>query len=386
MITTGVVIAGAGARGAYEAGMLSVAIPRLLAEVPDQQFILCGTSAGAINAAFLSSHPDPNEAVEEMLAFWASAALDQAVRSIWTTAPVDAARYLATIWSGLPTGFDSLLDSRPLGETLDRTLNWRAVDGVLSASNWINCTAVAATSAEGVRTVVFVERSLADPLPDSDLIHGIEYAATVLRTSHLLASTAIPVVFRPALVEEPANKRGWYLDGGVRLNTPIKPALELGADRVVVVCSSPDPDLPHTTSDSGCKPDIFSAAGTLLRAALVDGLTEDIRSLRRVNSMMSGRRYPHPRYRTIPNLFLGPPADGIISSAANRVFEERYGGWRYSLTDLGLLGRLLGGPSSDRGELLSFLFFDGGFHRYLIELGRSHAQRIFAKADGVPWA
>ncbi|MDQ1398870.1 MAG: hypothetical protein QOK20_802, partial [Acidimicrobiaceae bacterium] len=66
-----VVLAGAGARGAYEAGVLSVLLPALEAEGTAPQ-IFIGTSAGAINAAGFSalSHLGARDASDQVLRFW----------------------------------------------------------------------------------------------------------------------------------------------------------------------------------------------------------------------------------------------------------------------------------------------------------------------------
>src|SRR5947208_2226839 len=47
---------------------------------------------------------------------------------------------------------------------------------------------------------------------------------------HALASAAIPVLFAPRRLDG-----AFYCDGGLRLNTPLSPALRLGADRVLVI-------------------------------------------------------------------------------------------------------------------------------------------------------
>ena len=91
---------------------------------------------------------------------------------------------------------------------------------------------VVATSALTSRSVVF--HSGGDsPAPDHR--REIDYVATRLLADHVLASAAIPAIFPAAHVEQPPIAAGWYFDGGTRLNTPIKPALKLGAERMVVV-------------------------------------------------------------------------------------------------------------------------------------------------------
>jgi NTE family protein len=382
--TTGVVISGGGARGAYEAGLLSVVLPRLLEEDGDQRFVVVGTSAGAINTALLCSHADVAVGIDRMLDFWLSASVQQLTKSIWLTGPIDLARYLAMVFSIAPTSFESVLDSRPLRETLDSRVNWRRLDQVVGGDGHIASAAVVATSSDSGRTIVFVAGAQSATLPPDDPSRNLHYARTSLRSEHVVASSAIPAMFRPVHITEPAALEGWYFDGGVRLNTPIKPALELGADRVVVVATTPDPDLPNRPSCTAARPDVFDSAASVLQAALVDDLTEDVRSLRRVNNLVEGA--VDPPYRTVPNLYMGPPAGDLIGSLANEVYEDQFGGWQAALTDLGLLGRLMGAAATPaRGELLSFMLFDGAFHQPLIDLGRKHAEILLVDGPGLPW-
>jgi len=46
-----------------------------------------------------------------------------------------------------------------------------------------------------------------------------------LNAGHVLASSAIPVAFPPVQVSDPGPAAGWYVDGGVRLNRPLHPAV-----------------------------------------------------------------------------------------------------------------------------------------------------------------
>src|SRR5213078_4908205 len=96
----------------------------------------------------------------------------------------------------------------------------------------VESVAVATTSALTGRTVVF---HAGGREPEHDSVRQIDYVATKLDGTHIRASGAIPGLFPAVLVDAPEHARGWYFDGGTRLNTPIKPALELGAERLVVI-------------------------------------------------------------------------------------------------------------------------------------------------------
>ncbi|MGO9876942.1 MAG: patatin-like phospholipase family protein [Acidimicrobiia bacterium] len=383
MGTTAIVLAGAGARGAYEAGILSVLVPRLLEE-PSQQIVLVGTSAGAINTAILAAYESPDKAVAAMTDLWTTVDAGDVFTPIRDTALQTAARYVAEVLH-LPGHLDSLLDSRPLGTTMEQRLDWDQLDRNLAGSGWVHTAGIVATSCARGRGVVFVQgKDLVAPKRDAD----VDYAKATLRSEHVMASAAIPVAFRPVHIEAPAKQRGWYIDGGVKLNAPIKPALALGADRVVVVATTPDPAGPHASQVAPGEPDIFDASTVVMHSLLVDRMSDDIRALRRVNTLVAaGRGRTLSGYRAIPNLYLGPPKTGLISQTANEVFSRRYAGIHRPLSDLGLLGRLIGGTRENHGELLSFVFFDHEFHQALIDLGHKHASRVLGPPGSpFPWA
>jgi NTE family protein len=96
----------------------------------------------------------------------------------------------------------------------------------------LDAAGVVATSALTSRSVVF-HSGLKSPATDHR--RGIDYVATSLSEEHVMASAAIPAIFPAVEVKQPEVARGWYFDGGMRLNTPIKPVLEFGAARVVVI-------------------------------------------------------------------------------------------------------------------------------------------------------
>lgn len=384
-VRTGLVVAGAGARGAYEAGALSVLVPHLAAQ-QSSPAVLVGTSAGAINVVGLAglAHLPADAAAAQLAALWRDVTVDGVLRSVPSVLQ-DAVRYGGQLL-GLPVRLPSLLDTTPQRRTLSRLLPLdRLHENV--ATGPVDAVAVATTSAATGRTVVFVEKKPHLPLPADDARRGIAYVETQLTVEHVLASAAVPVAFRPVRVTTPASHTGWYLDGGVRLNVPLKPALDLGCDRLGVVATTPA-TWPPQQSFAGPEPDVFRAASVALQALLGDRMVEDLRTLSAVNALVAagGRE---AAYRHVPFVFAGPPpgAAGAVGALAEAAFHEAYGGLRAVRNPtMWALDRLVGGDRPDHGDLLSFLFFDRAFTAPAVDLGAEHARAAVAAGwrSGLP--
>lgn len=187
----------------------------------------------------------------------------------------------------------------------------------------------------------------------------------------------------------PRAARDQYIDGGTRLNSPIKPAIALGADRVIVVGFEPFALRARPARRAGA-PHITDVAANVLDGLLVDQVADDLQRLAAINSFFAdgsssgssraARAYRASRgrssYRKVAYAIVAPESHGEIAAIAERVFERRYGGLRgLRSPDYPLLSRLLGGHNRSRGELLSFLFFDEAFVEELIQAGRRDAER-----------
>ena len=75
-----IILSGGGARGAYEAGVLWYLFDELtrLRGAPPRVDILCGTSVGAINSAFVAAHlSDPVLGVRRLVDVWSGLRLDR---------------------------------------------------------------------------------------------------------------------------------------------------------------------------------------------------------------------------------------------------------------------------------------------------------------------
>ena len=377
-------MAGAGARGAYEVGALSVLLPRMV-EAGARPSVLVGTSAGALNVAALAglAHRGPDAACAELARRWRGVQLDDVLDVGATVLGTGAG--LGSQLLGLPSAvrgllglrLTSLVDGRRQRETLTRVVDWdRMHDNI--ARGPVDAVAVATTSAATGGTVVFVERKDTVPLPAPDTKRDITYVDTVLTPDHLLASAAVPALFRPVRIAGPDGFAGWYLDGGLRMNTPLKPALGLGCDRLGVVATTPEVPAARPPADPcSAEPDVFAAGALALRIVLGGAVTDDLRALLAVNAQ--ARSAPADPHGVVDVWFGGPPADRAtdLATLANEVFRREFSGHRaWRNPGLWALDRVIGGTEADHGELLSFLFFDPAFAAAATSLGAEHAALV----------
>jgi NTE family protein len=342
------VLSGGGARGAYEAGALSVLVPALerRGELPT---VFVGSSVGAINAAGLASfwQLGAEEALATGLEIWRRVDKDAVIKPIisWQV-PITALRYAGGILSVPGVSVPSLLDPEPLRTNLARWIDWRALARNVREGRVAAVAAVATATASG-RPVVFVD---GDPNAVEGAAawhsHVISYTRTHLTLDHVRASAAIPIFFPPVYVGRPAGAAGWYIDGGTRLNTPLKPALDLGAERIVVVGMDAVAEPPVHAAGDEAVPDFGDGALHVLQGRLVDPMIEDVRMLGNANlffaSDHSGANAYRaargkPPYRVVPYIFIAPERRGSIGKLAAEVFKERYGhaGPRRGLRRLG---------------------------------------------------
>jgi len=387
-MSVAVVLPGGGARGAYEVGALSKLLPALQAR-GERVSIWCGTSVGAINATVLASlaHLPAHEQAQQALGLW------QGLRKQNVIAPIvgsGGARMLLRLLGhslGLPgVGLASLLDPSPLAGSLDRWIDWALLEGNITTGH-VDAVCVVATLLSTGKPVGFVATQREVPsVKDNEL----RYVKTRLGGEHVRASAAIPVLFPTVEVTAPRAARGHYTDGGTRLNSPIKPALDLGADKVIVIGFEPFGRAAEQPAAARRPPSIGDVAANVLDGLLVDQVAQDLRRLAAINSFFvenhstgpigSPRTYRIARglapYRPISYALVAPRRRGEIGRLAETTFKQRYGGLRGMRdVDFAVMARALGTGRRSRGELLSFLLFDGQFIAALTQMGKRDALR-----------
>jgi NTE family protein len=377
------VLAGGGARGAYEAGALAALAPAL-AKRSQTPKILVGTSIGALNSAFLAARADEPlpDAANAALEMWRGLRWSDALRPLVSGTELRRAVRAGAMLAGLPGRLSALLDPAPLRTTLERLVSFEQI-GRNVKNEALSSAAVVATSYASTRSVVFHHGG---PDPALDEARAIEYVPTTLAPDHVLASAAIPGAFPAVEIKKPRKAAGWYGDGGVRLNAPLAPALALGADRVVVIGLNSS----VTPAGRSAKPDAIDGVAQLVQVALSDQLAEDVATLATVNETLpaSGNGRKAGR-RQIPYIFIAPEDRLEIGRLARTVYVRHYARVDDLLrnTSVSLLGRIVNAQrSAVHGELLSYLFLAKEFIDQLIALGRRDAERwLEAKHDAGLW-
>jgi NTE family protein len=375
-----------GARSAYQVGALEVLLPAL-AERGVRPRLLLGTSAGALLTGALGAqaHLEPDEQVARLNSLLGQTTKQNVMRPLWRQVPEVVVRYASETLGLSYFRLRGLFGSEPLTRTLSRLIDWDGLHRNV-AEGVIGSVAVTATSVRTGRVTVFTESG--SPVPRSaPEFHG-HFVATRLDVPHLMASAAIPVLFPSVHVDEPAEAAGWYVDGATRRRAPIAPALELGADRVVVVGTgglrppAADPDRDRVGVDLG------DAGATLLGAVMDDPLRHDLRRLAELNALTGDAELApvlerhraardRPPYRTVPYVAIAPEDGDELARTAMEVFRANHGSLLRTLgdPDLQVMHRLLGSDSPLQGELLSYLLFDPDFFTAAASFGHRDALR-----------
>lgn len=355
----GLILTGGGARAAYQVGFLRAVSHLLPRGAPNPFPILCGTSAGAVNAAALAAEAtDFHRAVRRLLLIWKYFHAEQVYRSDVLGVMGTGARWLAAmLLGGLgKNNPSSLLDNSPLSQLLRERLDLsgirRSIDqGALYA---LSITASGYTSGQSVNFFQSVpgvagwQRARRLGIPE------------IIDYEHLLASSALPFIF-PAM----PLRREFFGDGSMRQIAPISPALHLGADRVIVLGVGRQMVRQPERVRLGGYPSLAQIAGHALNSIFLDSLEVDIERLRRINRTISlipaeERSRSNMELREIDVLVISPSED--IDRIAAQYSHELPRSIRFLL-------RGVGATRTGGATLTSYLLFEPAYCRALIALG-----------------
>jgi NTE family protein len=355
------VLPGGGARSAYQVGVLKAIAGWCRPGEPLPFSILCGTSAGAINAAVIGAYAgDFRRGATELDRVWSGFRVEQVFKcGAFDMLSTGLQLLLALISGGwLQAVPRALFDNTPLLALLAREVDLAHLAQAIGAGD-LEAIAVTATGLGGGESVTFVQS--ARPFETWNRA-GRRGVAADITLDHLMASSAIPLLFAAV----PIGYRH-FADGAMRQAMPFAPAIHLGADRILVIGARSTPGAPPAAD---APPDVGEMFGFMLDSLFMEGLHADLERLERTNALLDHLR-PGTQplgLRRIQTLLMLPRSDPLEIAVVHRASMPR---------TLRALLRTLGVAGERGGRLLSYLLFEAPYTRELIRLGEqdAHARR-----------
>jgi len=353
----GLVLSGGGARAAYQAGVL-LAIARLLPDAKQNPFpVICGTSAGAINAAGLAcGAADFRAAAGHLVQVWRQVHISDVYQSDWTYFLKTFLHFGVAMASGgrLWKHPDSFLDNTPLRGFLSRVMTLDGVEQAV-ASGALHALALTASCYNSGQSVTFFDGDASIPEWTRQMRVGVR---SRIGLDHLMASSALPLIFPSAAVGG-----RYFCDGAVRQMAPLSPALHLGAQKLLVI------GLANQASERspavGGYPSPAQVFGHLLNSVFADSMASDLERLIRVNHTVSILQHhddlaSQTPLKRVEVLLLNPSAS--LEDIAKKHVHQFPSVLRFILRGTG--------ATRKRGlSLATYLLFEPGYCRDLIALG-----------------
>ncbi len=349
----GLILTGGGARAAYQVGVLRV-IANLLPKQAENPFqVIAGTSAGALNAVSLATHAQRlRTGVRTLEYIWKNIRSDQIYDPKSGNLLSSASNILLSMLGGKSSENPvALLNNAPLADLLSRVIKFERIQrnidiGLIDA---ISVTASAYGSGESVSFYQAVKG-----IEDWQGPHRIG-VRTSLNLNHLMASSAIPVIF-------PAVNLGkqYFGDGAIRQLAPTSTALHLGARRLLAIGVSGNRTNAPLEDEMTDQPSLTQIIGHILNSAFVDTLENDLEFLRLMNEVI-----PHVPSKAIERSNINTAEVELLeispSKELNVLAMEHYDELPKPMS------RYIKEGSS--GTLLSLVLFEKGFCGALWQLG-----------------
>lgn len=397
------VLSAGGARGAYEAGVIHYIRTGLPKKVAKRNFqIQTGTSIGAINTALMASFAhEPLCQGDRLKELWFS--IDQ--DNIYSRDISATTHFLGSTIGGILRNFltfnpfhlarrggphlDSFLHTEPLKKHLKKVINWNMIqENILKGP--VDAVAINVTNLTNGRNELFLQKKKSLPYRGHYTVQE-----GPLKVKHAMASAAIPIIFPPEKIGT-----NYYADGGLRLFTPMSPAIQLGADKLIVIGlrkrTIPGKGKDYMDRGDIRSPTISEQMGRLLNGLFLDRIEFDMEQLERINTIIEisektyGKNYLNRinenmkkegyttdialrGLRKIRALEIQPSEfiNNIFLRWFERVEKDKF---KFSTLEKMLI-RLLDIDPTTGSDLMSYLIFAPNYIRDLFDLGYEDAKK-----------
>lgn len=353
----GLVLTGGGARAAYQIGVLR-AIAEMLPPHARSPFpVICGTSAGAINAAGLAMGATHfATGVKRLEAVWSNLHTAHIYRSDLAGVLSNALRFTGSVISRRMAGKPvSLLDNAPLRQLLACHLPFRGIRRSIHAGA-LHALGITAWGYASEQSVTFYQAN-----PDVIPWKRAQRVGVPSRIGiqHLIASASIPIIFPAVRVN-----REYFGDGSMRQFAPLSPALHLGADRLLVIGVNEEKEAECARIKVMGYPPPAQIAGHILNSIFVDGLDADLERLRRINQTLS--LIPETQ---IENISILRMIDCMVITPSEKIDELAQAYAKSLPRVIRYFFRAAGAMGPKGSAMLSYVLFEAPFCQALIDLG-----------------
>lgn len=346
-------LAGGGARGAYQAGVMK-AIGHILQVKKIPFDTISGVSVGSINASILTENADDFPGgIEKLEALWSEIHCHQ----IYNASNYELSKSVFRNVSNLfikQRQAGHLLDTTPLRQFVEDNVDFAKIEmNILNKE--VDALELISNCYESHQTISFYNHSFPE-FEDWSYPRHIS-KKTTFTADHIIASGALPLFFPPVPLD------GFhYGDGSIGLVAPLRGAIRFQVDKIMIIGTRELPEFKDREKLKNSDIAFAHILGNMMNGLFLDNLDRDIEMVNRMNEIATllslWNKWRSP-WRPISTVHLRPSRD--VASLAQNHYHSMPVLLRYLLNILG--------ARSHSGDLLSFLLFEREFTRELLDLG-----------------
>ena len=352
----GLFLTGGGARGAYQAGVLK-GISTFLPAKRNPFPVLTGTSAGAINCAYISSHIQQKqftEVAKDLATLWENIRTNDILQTNPFKLFSNGSKWLSILMGGGVKLNDShnlsLLNNKNLEKFLQKNIAFENIESAIQ-NKIIEAIGITTLSYEDSTTKTYFSSSTGIPNWTRNLREGINEKINI---DHIMSSTSIPILF-------PSHQSNgkYFGDGSIRNFAPLSASIKLGAEKILII-NVKAKRTPIKIDPRG--PGLAQILGTLLHGLMLDNLDADIERVETINSILANNS-SFNEHKQIQTLLLSPSEN--IGHIAAEEFHHLPASLKFLFSGLG--------KPTEAADLISYFLFEKAYTSRLIRLGYNDA-------------